>query len=239
MKKINVLLSFPIGASFRNNPKLLIYKLFLHFVKKMNCINVDKKCGFCINRLECKYYGISGQDFKEYPGIILNINYFEKKIYRANEEMNLQFYTIGNQSINASYVEIFFKNYFKQEIVGIPYYVKDIDIIEVNEVSSFELTYLKIRSIIETDDVLDVIDNMIEYYNLNYRTSFKKVDGELIHSSRKCVSTININKKFVKGYVGVFQFKNSICIPQSFTKIGIGRYNYLGGGKIEIKDFIE
>ena len=43
MKKINVLLSFPIGASFRNNPKLLIYKLFLHFVKKMNCINVDKK----------------------------------------------------------------------------------------------------------------------------------------------------------------------------------------------------
>jgi len=91
---------------------------------------------------------------------------------------------------------------------------------------------------IETYETSVCYNRMIQYYNQKYNCNFmlmdelsqiinpKKVEWPILHFATRTV--------YVKGYIGKSCMQANV--DQRLLTIGIGKYNYIGGGQVESED---
>ena len=127
-----------------------------------------------------------------------------------------------------------FESKLRQEIVGQFFYLKGIRISVIDE-NFVSAKYINVASIIETENFNLSYNNMIEYYNLTYNTNYSLIDGE---GKNDGVIEINLNAFSVKtrkiephGYLYKVSFVDNIKFSSALFEIGIGKYNYIGGGQ--------
>lgn len=231
MINFDVILSFPLGIRFDNNPKILFHKKILQMIKNISCLNNDKQCFDCPFSNNCIYHKVVGK----YPSILVDTKMIEKTFYRSGQQIELKFYLIGNSVIYSEYISVFFKDYLRQKICGSPFYIVKFEKTVVDDKEVIFARHLKIASLIEDSDVVKVIANQLAYYSENY-------DQELIFESSKVTNSNLVKRAFqngnkeLDGYIGDVCFDSDIKLSKVLTVIGIGRYCHIGGGKIEIKD---
>lgn len=85
MIRQSVLISFPLGAKFNKNPKLVVYRQFLNMVRKLSCVNIEGKCYTCPMQKSCTYYKVSGENLRMYPASLF-IRIYLKKVFFAREK---------------------------------------------------------------------------------------------------------------------------------------------------------
>lgn len=235
MIKYTVVVSFPMGMRFNNNPKLLFYRKMFNMIKKVSCLNNECKCINCPFNVNCIYYRISGKNFHEYPAIIVDTKIFEKNFYDINQQLKIDFYLLGNMTTYSNFIQLFFTNYLNQKICGKPFYLikQSQEVIDVDEIVPFKK--IKIKTIVEDTDICKIINNQISYYRDKYDAYFNMEEKNisLVKMNEVCIQS---DMRRIKGYIGEIIFSENNIISNALVKIGVGRYCYMGGGKIEIND---
>ena len=237
IKHTQVILTFPLGAQFHDGFSILLYKKLVHYIKDLMCFNISCKCNDCEHHSQCRYYHVFGENFAGYPGIIIKNDLFEKKIYQKGEQRVIDFYFVGDVGLYVDYIEIFF-NSLNQKIFGNFFYLNSIStkviqpsIINHNFVANFSTP-------IETYETSECYNRMVQYYNQKYNSRFmlmnevsqiinpKKVEWPILHFVTRTV--------YVKGYIGKSCMQANV--DQRLLTIGIGKFNYIGGGQVESED---
>lgn len=235
MIKYTVVVSFPMGIRFNNNPKLLFYRKMFNMIKKVSCLNNECKCINCPFNANCIYYRISGKNFREYPAIIVDTKIFEKNFYDINQQLKMDFYLLGNMTTYINFIQLFFTNFLNQRICGKPFYLikQSQEIIDIKEIVSFK--NMKIKTIVEGTDICKIVNDQISYYRDNYDVCLDMGEKNisLVKMNEVCIQS---DMQRIKGYIGEIIFSENNVISNSLVKIGVGKYCYMGGGKIEIND---
>lgn len=232
---IKITLSFPLGALFYSDPLLYTYRLFLNMIRKLSCPYARRKCKECKSSL-CQYYKITGENFEGYPGIFFKRQMFTKRLYKENEEITFEILLIGNNQQYDQYIYLFFKEYLNYRIINFPFLIKDIIKLDFDS----HLIYadkLRIITIIENKDFKESYNQMIHYYNSHYECGYVPIGAYDISDLKKVKEDVyKVNTKIIapNGYVYDVCFKSRL--PSEFVKIGIGKYNFIGGGSVEIID---
>lgn len=237
MLKIDVRIAFPLGAKFNKNINELTYRSFLKMIKRLSCVSVDTKCKECPIKSNCQYYRITGENFQGYPGIIFTYSSFSKRLFREGEELKYQIYVVGNNIKLKSYVELFFSEYLNYKLYGYPFVLKEYQETNIEEYAR-KIEEARLFSLVEKDKFEECYNEMIHYYNSHYETKYKLLDEAIqtidckrVMGESVFLPTRRINKK---GYI--YKIKTPIRISSDILSIGVGKFNYLGGGKIEIKN---
>lgn len=235
IKQIKILVSFPLGAYFHLDIIEYTYKQFLKMLKKITCVNIESKCNECTLCNECQYYRITGENFKEYPGIIFEKDIFSENIFKENEEYEFIVYLVGNCDIYKDYLEIFFKEYLNYKLAGYDFLIKrfECDIIQDKEC---RIKKLNVYSIIESLDFIYCYNNMVKYYNRIYNTNY-----HLMHTISSITRIKNVNEGIINVYTRkirktgyIYSLELDDYLSKNILKLGIGKYNFIGGGKIAI-----
>lgn len=236
--KVDIEIIFPQGAHFYQNINVFVYKQYINFLYKLNCFAVDQKCCSCPLSKECRYYRCTGENFKYYPNILIKNNLFAKSIFQNEESTKLSFFIIGNSRDHINYIKLFFHSYLNQKIAGNFYYLKNINIKTINQEYK-TINQAVISSCIKTTNFISDLNKMINYYNNHYVTNYKILedcDIEIKNVKHSQLESINFKTKRIipKGYTFQIYFKSKIDIPVDFIEIGVGIYNFVGGGTIEV-----
>lgn len=236
IKRVKVVITFPLGARFASNLNIDVYRSLISFIKDLMCFNSASKCKDCIKKNQCKYYQLTGENFTNYPGVLIHNNIFEKRYYKNGQQKEFTFYFIGNNDIYVDYIEIYFNQYLKQNLFHNAFYLNSIQTKKVTE-EEIENVRCTCLTPIEVIDFNNSYNEMISYYNQTYNTGFTLLEGSNPLTNIREVSWDVIRLKsrniFVKGYIG---HVNIDKMNNQFLQIGVGKYNYIGGGQIEIKD---
>lgn len=236
IKKVDVLLTFPMGAHFSENVSIHIYRRFLSFIQNLLCFNTSEKCISCSDSLQCRYFQMTGKNFTEYPGILIENKVFEKQHYMQGEQKKLVFYFIGDMSSFSDYVEVFF-DALHQGLFGNLFYLNFIKNSWLDEKKGTPHLY-KCTTPIESIDVQNVYNKMVIFYNAFYHTQFSLLSKNVLLENTKKVSWnpiyLKTKKLNVKGYIGTFHM-DEVSNSELFS-IGIGRFNCIGGGHIEVEN---
>ena len=183
--KVEVLISFPLGAVCNTNIDLYVYKKLLSLLKNTLCYSKQLKCNECLFNNNCLFYKYTGENFKFYPAILMNIDNFYKTKFINSEEKKFNFYFIGESANYKKFIDLLFEEYMKNKIFDSLYTIKQIkySVIENNNIDVKEVS---IFSIIETLDVKESFISMINYYNNNYLTAFVNEieDANVIQSNQ-------------------------------------------------------
>lgn len=236
IKKINICLAFPLGAYFGGNVVLEVYRQLMNFVYSLSCISVNTKCKDCTMQKFCRYFHISGHNFARYPGIIVNNEIFNKSRFNKNEEIYFTFYVIGDCEAYIDFIRIFLQDHLHQKLCGEFYTIKSFEVESMDDKSIF-LEHVEIKTPIDNCNLKQVYNDMVAFYNDNYHTSFNKIftEGRIINPMKVTSEFIKFKTKNVKqiGYIGNGKFENEVKIDLGLKLIGLGKYNYIGGGFIE------
>ncbi len=236
VSKLTIELSFPQGAHFYQNINIMVYKQLIMFIYRLNCLSPASKCYECPLSSQCRYYHCTGQNFHYYPGILIHNETFMKSIYRKEENMTFEFYLIGDIKQYMDYIIIFFESYLHQTLCQCIFYIKNI---KQDVLTDEELTVdtIKLCSIAENENIVDVYNNMIHYYNEHYHTSFNEINSSYSISYLKNVKLGDIQLKTKRihqhGVIARYHFDDAITINKCLYNIGIGKYNFIGGGYFE------
>lgn len=235
--KIEILVSFPLGAKFYNNIDNYTYKQFLSMIHRLSCINTVSRCKDCTLVNQCQYYKITGENYSGYPGIFFKYHHFSKDIFRDNEEYLFTIYIIGNNHVYRSYVDIFFEEYLNHKLAGYYFNIKSKNI-EFIKNKKININYLKLNSIIESTNFTDCYNNQINYYNSVYSTNYSLLNDKLQPINIKNINLnrykLNTRSIIPRGYL--YLILENCILDSNILEIGIGKYNYLGGGKSEIRN---
>lgn len=236
LMKNSITISFPLGAVFYSDPVEYSYKSFLKMVKHLSCINRNGKCIDCPLQNKCQYYAITGRNFTSYPGVIFKRNLFEKTVFQKNDYHSFEIYFVGHCKQYQAYIDIFFHEYLDFLLAGQPYIIKaqTKEIFENKQVAS---SALKVNTIVESKDFTTAYNDMVDYYNKNYETHYQPIQ-QSISKDQKVIKQSPVKLPTKKVYPSGYTFQAVIeeSISSDFLEIGIGRYNYLGGGQLEITD---
>lgn len=237
IKHIQVVLTFPLGARFHDGFSVSLYKKLVRYIKDLMCFHINCKCNDCEQRSQCRYYHVFGENFSGYPGIIIKNDLFEKKIYQKGEQRVINFYFVGDVGLFTDYIELFF-NSMNQKIFGNFFYLNSVST-NVIKPSFIDQSFLvKFTTPIETYKTSESYNQMIQYYNHKYNCSFTLMDEALQIANPKQVSWPVIHfvtrAIYVNGYVGKSCMQAQV--DQRLLLIGIGKYNYIGGGQVESED---
>lgn len=211
-----------------------MYKRLIKFIHQLACINKDGLCDHCPLSHQCQYYHLTGENFKYYPGLFIKNSMFVKSLYRENEELVIQFYLLGNCENYGAYIELFFQEYLNHRFVGFDFQIKLFERETIN-CQMITRNTISLTSLVEEGNIKDVYNTMMDYYNDHYGTSFEGVINDNfekgIPSSYKPVS-LGTKRIVPKGVL-----YKEIAIPEPWNdlilNIGLGKFNYIGGGKIE------
>lgn len=233
IKQEKVICTFPMGADFIGNVQIDIYRRLIGFVKDLMCFNLNSKCDNCCKNRQCRYYQMTGENFTNYPGILIKNDLFMKKHYIENEQIEFEFFFIGNNDIYKDYVQLFFEQ-LNQNMFGNFFYLNLIDIKTVNEKGKLMNNFL-ITTPIELLDFKLAYNRMSLYYNAKYNTHFSLLKNKTVISNEKLISwtpiCLKTKKIRVNGYV--YKIEMTEEIDQSLLAVGVGMFNFLGGGHIE------
>lgn len=239
MTKVNVELTFPMGAHFYQNVYISVYRQLTQFIYSLNCISHTSKCYECSFASSCRYFHCTGENFNKYPRILIHNPLFPKSIYTKNENIIFEFYLIGENKQYIDYIKLFFESYLEQSLNRNYYYLKDIIISNTNS-DNRGVRHIQLKSCVESTQILDVYNQMIEYYNENYNCNFDIIqsDYQIHHQKYVSFGIISLKTKRVnfEGDIYDVYFEENINVNQCFFEIGIGKFNYIGGGYIAIED---
>lgn len=241
INKYSVTLSFPLGAHFNKNLRILFFNKYLSFLKSLFCINVEKKCSSCIKSEGCRYYLYTGNEFVLPSAILTNIDIFCKRRYEKNEEFSCDIFFVGNAENLNETVSLFIEYHLAQCFFGNFFCLKNIeqtkienDYIEGNVVLSFK------RPIIE-NNVEAIYNETVEIYNKKYKTDFSlaKINEKNNNLTYQTCPSIRLQGKFIKGsgFVGNVECEIS-NLSLGLIKTSIGVNNVIGGGRCEIENSI-
>ena len=236
IKLVRVVVTFPMGAKFVGNVNVDVYRRLIGFIKDLMCFNPSSKCVDCPKKQQCRYYKMTGENFAYYPGALVHNELFEKKHYKSNEQKEFLFYFVGNNEIYKDYVEFFFEQ-MRQSLFGNFFYLNSVS---SNDMEN-ECVHIKRASIItpiESTDLKNAYNEMALYYNAKYDTDFKllksAIETDNIRNIKWDVIRLKTRNIKVNGYI--FKINNDEIFDKRLLTIGMGKYNYIGGGQIEIKD---
>lgn len=223
IRKITYALKFPQGAILKSDVKYFLIKKIYKEIKELVCLG-NKDCRNCSCIERCIYYRLSGENFREYPSILVGRDFIEKKTYQGNDIVQIDFYMIG---IASSYDDF------------ITEYMKSIQYIEKNYFQKFLMsnTIMKEKQIDEGSIQIHLvrdqedIEKSIRYYNERYNASL----GEPIFiEEKKGISktdqtdyVINGCKIKIYGKNYTFRIKNYSSL---LLEVGVGKNAILGGG---------
>lgn len=231
MIRFDIILSFPLGVRFDNNPKVLFYKKLIQMIRNISCLNNNKQCLDCPFSSNCIYYMMVGK----YPSVLIDTKLIEKMFYKTGQQLELKLYLIGNSVTYCEYISVFFKEFLKQKICGAPFYIIKFEKNVVDDKDTTSAKHLKIESIIEDMDITKVINNQINYYKDNYGIELI-FENSIVTSSKFVKRTLQDGNRLLNGYIGDVYFDSDIRFSKVLTMTGIGKYCHIGGGKIEIKN---
>lgn len=235
IQKVEVLISFPMGAQFRDNLNISVYRELIRFVHDLSCFNANTKCNECPFCNECRYYSMTGENFRFYPGILVHNNMFEKKTFKQNEQKKFEFYFIGNNSSFSDYVDLLFSK-LNQNLYGNFFYLKSIEKTDLDS-ENVELKHMHFSTLVEYLNISNIYNQMIAYYNERFNTSYVPISDGLVLENHRFIEELPVFLKtkrlFIKGYVG--DVTSPVIINKDFLEIGIGKFNCVGGGHIENK----
>lgn len=237
MKNVSVVrvkVTFPFKGHFYDSIDEYVYKQFLNYLNKMTCVVTNTLCKECVRSQQCRYYKITGENFKQYPGIFMKSNLFSKTIVKNEEEYEFIFILIGSMKKYYSYIEVFFKNYLEQKIASIPFYLKSITIEELEDVDK-KVTKLTNAFCFSNKSFIDDYNDLVNYYNQQYDCTFNTIDElNAITVLEKNIQYPNFVSKTCirkrKGKYRVVSFLDEVLINSSLLYIGVGRSNDIGGG---------
>lgn len=218
---------FPLGGDFSLDPYFLFIKNVYASIKKILCINENKKCENCINNNKCIYYMLSGNDFDYYPSIVTNRKMIEKRRFKNNEDITLIIYMIGIAGRYDGFIQEYFNTtkylegqVFQKVLIEQTY-------IDENEYYDGNITF---KTLISSKD--DVIAS-VQYYNNVYHTNFLIPDVDIIDNNSKIMN--DYNKYFVNGHLLKYSGYKYNAKVRNYSKIlfkiGAGKNAIIGGGK--------
>lgn len=224
-----------MGANFIGNIQVDLYRRLIAFIKDLMCFNTQCKCKDCIKNKHCRYYQMTGENFSYFPGLLIENNLFDKKRYKENEQKEFIFTFIGNNVIYKDYIALFFEQ-LHQNLFGNFFYLNSIST-NINESKVIKNCTLLITTPIDSLNFKSSYNQMVLYYNAKYKTCFKLLNDSVEPLNMRSVqwSPIKLKTRNIKinGYIYNIQINEEI--DETLLKIGIGKYNFLGGGHIEIK----
>ena len=213
------------NTHFVQQPLSQAMKLFYTKLKKLTCININSKCRECPLTTKCIYHYLSGENFMEFPSVIIQRSLFEPKVFNKNELLIIRLFLL----------DVTFENYvirFFEELT----HIENTDLIfKHKEVDHIDLTHYQSGSFLikAPIDVL-MVDKQVSYYQTHYKI---EVDQPLsmewkqyknIHYSR--VTLINDQWVHFHGKIGELKIDN---LNSLFREVGIGNYGFLLGGQID------
>ncbi len=236
VSKLLVELSFPQGAHFYQNINIIVYKQLMKFIHSLNCLSSATKCYECPLSSQCRYYHCTGQNFLYYPGILMHNETFMKSIYRNEENIVFEFYLIGDIKQYMDYIVLFFESYLHQSLCQSIFYIKNIQQEIVND-EEITIDTINLHTIIEDENIINVYHDMIHYYNEHYHTFFNDINTTYTISKKRNIllNDIQLQTKRIhqRGIIAQYHFDQPIVINKCFLDIGIGKYNFIGGGYFE------
>lgn len=234
--KNSITISFPLGAVFYSDPVEYTYKSFLKMVKRFSCVNQAGKCIDCPLQSKCQYYAISGRNFNGYPGVLFKRHLFEKAVFQKNENHTFEVFFVGNCRQYQAYIDIFLNEYLDYRLAGQPYVIKA-QFKDISENKQVLVNSLKVKTIVESKDFTEVYNDMVDYYNEYYETCYQPIK-QSTSENEKVIKQNPVKFPTKKVYPSGYTFQTVIegYISSDFLETGVGRYNYLGGGQLEIND---
>ncbi len=224
--QITYQIRFPVGGNFNSDPKYLFIKALYQSIKKVICMNKENKCIDCPFQSKCLYYFLSGENFTNYPAILVDRMSLEKKQIDKNESINLTFYLIGVASQYIGFIREYFD--ITSELVGVFFQKHLIKQEFIDDVETYNgiITY---NGLIPN---LEEITKAINYYNDKYNCNYPFPKIEMISQGAyiRDFNQYQINSRHfnLNGYKMVVKVEK---YPQIFMQIGIGKNAILGGGK--------
>lgn len=235
-----VILKFPDGAEFYKNPQLELYKRFIGLLKRISCISPGTSCEACSHQKICRYFHGTGENFTSYPGILCSVDWFLKRVYYPGEEMKVKFYFIGDCASFEPLVDIMISQLHGSFLEN-PFYLAKIKAKEIDTDKKCRSTsVLNVKTPVEDVNIQKVIEKMMHYYMEVYEfcppmPAFK-FENTLSHFIEFPKIELNHKRMAFNGVGGVWKVQDSDKFPKYLKKIGIGKMNYIGGGKIETED---
>ena len=235
IEKVKVVVTFPIGANFVGNVHVDVYRRLIGFIKDLMCFNPTSKCMNCPKKEQCRYYQMTGENFSFYPGLLIQNNLFEKKRYKENEQKEFVFYFVGNNKIYKDYVSLFFEQ-LRQNLFGNFFYLNQVSSMQL-EKERITLKRTLISTPVENKDFNYSYNQMALYYNKKYNTEFLSLVSDVeVHNVRRVQwNPIRLKTRTIKVNGYVYKVEIDEEIDKQLLEIGIGKYNFIGGGHIEIK----
>lgn len=242
--ELKVTLMFPQGASFTRNPQIELYRELMKLLRRISCVDLKAQCETCLHHSFCRYFQATGQNFENYPGILTPADWFLKNVWYPNEKMKLRFYFVGNLENYSSLAALLLQQ-LNHQLLGQFFVVtklreKKLNLDKLERISS----RLLVQTPIDDSNPLTALRKMIEYYNQNYEA---KINLNFLPPDDSCFSEqtikvilgkvhLDISRLEIAGQVGIWRVKEGFMMPAFLYKIGIGRNNVLGGGKIETEN---
>lgn len=236
--EVSITISFPLGARFIRNPEIVFYNAYISFLKGLFCINTEKKCTTCPLNGECRYFSMTGNDFADYPGILMKTSYFKKLRYEKNEELEFRLFFIGNTSKFADSCILFLKEHLNQKLGGQFFCIKDYAITSDPEklLSSETVRFI---SPVQSEEISTLIKQQLSFYNENYQTHFEQPTISAENSALKLQkrSGYKIDGKYLTldGYIGTIAGTIN-NVPSFLSEYGTGKNNCIGGGQFETQN---
>jgi hypothetical protein len=223
--ELTYLIRFPLGFNSNFDPEFLFIKRIYSDIKKYTCLSKETKCSECLKKDKCIYYLLSGENFDNYPSILIKRSIVNKTCYLNNETLQLKVYLIGIANSYCDFITEFFQtndylnnNYF-QKVLKSKGTTEDEE--EFSGLISFNTVVQNI------DDVILCIN----YYNQRYNTHFDIPSFNETMSIKKLKDTKKyiINGKIISYYGELFNC-NVVNYPLSLKKAGVGKIAIIGGG---------
>lgn len=238
LKKIEITGSFPMSAYFNCDIDLHVFGQLMRMIKKTSCVAIDATCSACAFNSWCTYYKISGKHFTTYPGILIKRTLFDKNVFLKGEQKTFVFYCIGIMGSYSDYIKLLFENYLDNVMLDQVFYLENIKEYTLEDNLSFSKK-IKVQTIIEKE-FISSYNEMVKYYNLEYNTSFDHIENdEMIVQYMKTslpLTPVGTKKIRPKGIIGSMQCNEKIPISNCIKEIGVGVYNFIGGGAFETED---
>ncbi len=226
IREITYLIKFPLGASFQKPFKYLLLKSIFNDIKDKTCSNKERLCKECQESKNCLYHLLSGEDFKEFAGVIVDKAYLEKQSFSIQDSIKVSFYLIGITSIYEDFIHEYFRTH---DFLKKQYFQKIL--IESNNLDESKNYDGYVRFITPFNEKTN-INNQLSYFNCNYKTEFETVcmiekqEGKFVKDETNYYFS---KQKFrLNGYIGKYAVKN---YSRALMKIGIGKENIIGGGR--------
>lgn len=192
-------------------------------------MNANPKCNVCPLSSKCIYYYLSGENFKEFPSIIIERSVLESHTFQTNDLFVVRLIMLDDTFEN--YVIRFFEEFNRLETTYLILKSKEINHVDL---SQYVNGTLYIKAPIDRKS----LENQLNYYKNHYHIEIdtpKLLDWKY-QKTLKYHKVISINDQWIHfdGQIGELSIQH---INKLLLHTGIGSYGFLLGGQMdETKD---